>query len=366
MFSLKRKIHFLYHFPAPYGGAEHRIYQLFDLLKGHANVRAWSPKEFDPAVLQKIPVRKIRPRRQIFPRGGTLVVVGCFFEIGDWIRRGNYDRVLLIHNSPFHDDVRKTIDHFAKHGYPDVEVEFASAWLRSQFGSRDGEVQISLIDMDRFSPAPTPEGRFVVGRHSRNVPEKHHPDSIVTYNRLLNEGFDVKILGGTILGDSFPAFSRPELLPENAVSPPDFLREIDCFYYRTSDEFPEAHSRAVTEAMACGLPVVAHKHGGYSDFIEHGRTGFLYGTEEEAFTFIESLKNDPELRKKIGSAARERMDDMLGEKARIRLLQNYLRKPIFKRGRFVPRRWRKGIPPLAPLEYLSLFLNVINLLLKHY
>jgi hypothetical protein len=40
--------------------------------------------------------------------------------------------------------------------------------------------------------------------------------------------------------------------------------------------------RVVTEAMACGLPVVCHESGGYAEIIEHGRNGFLFDTQQEA------------------------------------------------------------------------------------
>ena len=61
-----------------------------------------------------------------------------------------------------------------------------------------------------------------------------------------------------------------------------FLLELDCFFYRTSEKYHEAWGRVVTEAMACGLPIVCHDRGGYAEIIDHGRNEFLLDTQEEA------------------------------------------------------------------------------------
>ena len=44
--------------------------------------------------------------------------------------------------------------------------------------------------------------------------------------------------------------------------------------------------------MACGLPVVCHRHGGYTEWIEHGRSGFLFDTSEEAERILLMLRDD--------------------------------------------------------------------------
>lgn len=38
---------------------------------------------------------------------------------------------------------------------------------------------------------------------------------------------------------------------------------------------PETSSLAAMEALACGTPVIAFRHGGLTEFVDHGRTGWL-------------------------------------------------------------------------------------------
>ena len=67
-------------------------------------------------------------------------------------------------------------------------------------------------------------------------------------------------------------------------------------YYQAADIYvhaskAESWGLAVTEAMACGLPVVASAVGGIVDQVDHGKTGFLAapGSAEELSTRIREL-----------------------------------------------------------------------------
>jgi glycosyltransferase involved in cell wall biosynthesis len=66
---------------------------------------------------------------------------------------------------------------------------------------------------------------------------------------------------------------------------------------------------AYLEAMACGLPVIAGAAGGAAEAIQHDRSGILLqtgGAQEaaEAAAAIQRLLGDPELRARLGAAAR--------------------------------------------------------------
>jgi glycosyltransferase involved in cell wall biosynthesis len=83
-------------------------------------------------------------------------------------------------------------------------------------------------------------------------------------------------------------------------------------YYQAADVYAlpalvEAFGKTVTEAMACGTPVVATAVGGILDQITDGKTGYLVpmsdvGAMAEA---IQRLLNDDDLRKAMGSAGAE-------------------------------------------------------------
>lgn len=60
--------------------------------------------------------------------------------------------------------------------------------------------------------------------------------------------------------------------------------------------------------MACGLPVVASPVGVNCEIVEHGVNGFLAETPEEWEAALRTLLSDPELRKRMGKAGREKVE----------------------------------------------------------
>ncbi len=74
---------------------------------------------------------------------------------------------------------------------------------------------------------------------------------------------------------------------------------------RSEDPFPTT----ALEAGASGLPVIATKRGGLPEIIDHERTGFLVDAEapEQIAERLEQLIRSPGLRKRMGRAARRRV-----------------------------------------------------------
>ena len=60
----------------------------------------------------------------------------------------------------------------------------------------------------------------------------------------------------------------------------------------------------VLQYMAAGLPVIANPVGVHTEMVEHGITGFLTGSESEWVEAVRVLAGDPQLRRKMGLAAR--------------------------------------------------------------
>jgi glycosyltransferase involved in cell wall biosynthesis len=115
------------------------------------------------------------------------------------------------------------------------------------------------------------------------------------------------------------------LLPAYAQEAHLFLQGLDCFFYRTSEEFLEPSARVVTEAMACGLPVVCHNRGGYVEWIDDGRNGFLFETQREAFEILLGLKENPALRERVGKEARRTAEELFSDAVRSEIVEFYLR-----------------------------------------
>ena len=72
--------------------------------------------------------------------------------------------------------------------------------------------------------------------------------------------------------------------------------------------WPDPLPRTVMEAMAAGRPVVAYRCGGVPEMITEGETGFMVepGDREGLAERIVRLARDPELRRRLGSAAAAR------------------------------------------------------------
>ena len=209
-----------------------------------------------------------------------------------------------------------------------MEVMYASELTKRLAGNYPDYVQASLIDLDRFVPAPSkkePSG-FTVGRLSRADPLKHHTEDAALYRRLVEEGCRVRIMGPSpALKEELGGMESVELLSMGAQEAHLFLQGLDCFFYRTSEEWSEPWGRVVTEAMACGLAVVCHESGGYAEWIDHGRNGFLFETQQEALEIVLRLKGDLALRERVGKEARRTAEELFSAARRSEIAEFYLR-----------------------------------------
>jgi glycosyltransferase involved in cell wall biosynthesis len=229
-------------------------------------------------------------------------------------------------------DFRRKLRQLSNGGRREVEVVYASQLTKKLAGNYPGYVQASLIDLGRFVPAPTKNPSdststaFTIGRLGRVDPLKHHPDDAALYRRLVEEGCRVRIMGSSpALEAELGGMESVELLAAFAQEAHLFLQGLDCFFYRTSEKLLEASGRVITEAMACGLPVVCHNRGGYVEWIDDGRNGFLFETQQEALGILLRLKEDPALRQRVGEAARRTAEELFSTSVRSEIVEFYLR-----------------------------------------
>ena len=87
-------------------------------------------------------------------------------------------------------------------------------------------------------------------------------------------------------------------------------------YYQMADIFVTASTRenrplSIQEAMSCGLAVVAPAKGGIVDQIKHGETGWLVKPDDpqDLAEAVSNLLDHPELRLKLGKAARKEVEN---------------------------------------------------------
>jgi glycosyltransferase EpsD len=84
---------------------------------------------------------------------------------------------------------------------------------------------------------------------------------------------------------------------------------------------------ALLEQMMCAVPVVATQDRGHREFVEEGRTGFLFAqaNRQEFVTKVKALHDDTALRARMGAAAREKAEEFTLAKSMREMKQIYAR-----------------------------------------
>lgn len=304
-------LHIINCFETPYRGSERAAIGAAVHLAALRPVRLWSTQA-PPAVLVDqaraagIALETIRPFAGALPRGGDLLIWGTHFPLGVWLGPSRARRVAIL-NELFHPAAlyRALLDVRAA-GLPEPRLVHVSQLLRDA-AVLPGEVLYPPADLVPFFAIARAASRApVVGRVSRDVPEKHHDDDPRIYAALAAAGIRVRVLGGACLRERVTPSPFIELLPQGSMPVPEFLAGIDLFFYRTagSGRFVEPSGVAVAEAMAAGLPLVVVPPGGFTDMLETGVNGIVADGGDAALAALTGLANAPEERARLGAAAR--------------------------------------------------------------
>jgi glycosyltransferase involved in cell wall biosynthesis len=180
-------------------------------------------------------------------------------------------------------------------------------------------VHAHFVNTDRFVPNPAVraatrrqyqvEDRFVVIAIAQMIPEKgidvllramtHLPDRAMLW--LVGAGRQAEELQALsrILGVS----ERVRFLGlQRRVEP--FLQSADCFVLPS--RWKEAAGLVLLEAQSAGLPAVASRIGGIPEYVDEGRSGFLFTPEDaqDLARHLRALCDDPELCRRMGQQAR--------------------------------------------------------------
>jgi glycosyltransferase involved in cell wall biosynthesis len=111
------------------------------------------------------------------------------------------------------------------------------------------------------------------------------------------------------------------VLPLNCWSP------LGSGQYRSVSHWEEIFCWTITEAMACGKPVVATRVGGIPELVQDGETGFLVprGDVAAVAARILTLLGDVELRQRMGRAARQIAETKFNLKRNVAKLLEFYR-----------------------------------------
>ncbi len=309
-----RRIHIVNPFRNPFGGSEQRALDLYRRLQGRAEAALWSTEAPHADLAARFPIDRLP---QTLPPGGTWVIVGAYFEVEGLFGRMRPRRLIYLYNTPSPNLFRKRLELARRLTGVEPEIVYAAEEGARQIGL-PGRVEVSPLDLQRFHPARQAvrrDGRFTVGRLSRDVPEKHHRDDAALYREALRRGWSLRLMGATCLAEFLPTedVARVEVLPCGAEPPEIFLGGLDAFYYRVSDAWTEAFGRVVLEAMASGLPVVCDRRVGAARVIADGEEGFVVADAGEALAALQRLHDDPALRASVGAAARRKAEAVYSE-----------------------------------------------------
>lgn len=212
-----------------------------------------------------------------------------------------------------------------------VLVNSRAAAGRFEFlgGSRGPTVVPNGVDVAQFEQAsPDPElrkkwgldAKFVLLVLSQLIPSKRQELAIEALASLRRRGMKASLI---LVGDEVLA-SRGERARLEGVARrlgvtndcvfagfrrdvPELLKQADLLIHPGREE---SFGRALIEAMASGLPVIAAGGGGVEEVIEDGVTGVIVrsASPEVWVEAIEKLHRDPSLRRKMGAAGRRRVE----------------------------------------------------------
>jgi glycosyltransferase involved in cell wall biosynthesis len=244
--------------------------------------------------------------------------------------------------------------HHVKHARPDPftalvfrrtdAFAYANREIAERFG-RPGPVLPPVVDTERFRPGGRseellrrlriPADRLLVGTVGKISRGRGHEDAIEAASRLpapvalvhVGDGerrsfLEEKAAGLGVAESNFWVGYQEEILPE-------LYRTWDAFLFPASGS--DQGQRAILEAMASGLPVVAVDVPGVQDLLTDGVEGLIARDSTGLSAALERLCGSEGTRKRCGAAARERSLEFTGAKfvaKAIPFFEEALRSPL--------------------------------------
>jgi glycosyltransferase involved in cell wall biosynthesis len=217
---------------------------------------------------------------------------------------------------------------------------YTAASVRARAPAARVEVVHNAVDLQRFDPAKLDRAsararlgeaggrRLLLGVVAQLSPWKGQDTAIEALGALQREGIDAQLLligaakfvaRATRFDNEAYVSALHELAAREGVAErvswlgeredvPELMRALDVLLLPS---WEEPFGRAVIEAMALEVPVIATDVGGPREIVREGREGLLLPPREPAgwARAIARLAGDPELAARMGRAGRERAQE---------------------------------------------------------
>jgi glycosyltransferase involved in cell wall biosynthesis len=219
--------------------------------------------------------------------------------------------------------------HHLRHAHPDLFMRrvfrrtaafaYANREIAAAAGT-PGPVHSPVVDSEVFSPGPasarstailpSAPGVFVVGTVGKLAAGRGHEQAIAACAPLgpaallLHVGKGERLPALRAEAERLGSAERNVWAGYQDDSLPDFYRAMDAFLFPASGS--QQGQRAILEAMATGVPVVAFPIPGVRDLLSDGVEGFVAPDVPAATDALRRLASDPALRARLGEAARRR------------------------------------------------------------
>jgi glycosyltransferase involved in cell wall biosynthesis len=234
---------------------------------------------------------------------------GLFFSWQNLLRR---------YPPPFSQMERRVLHH-ADYGIAGNE-EAVEVWREKGYTGPLAVIPQFGVDPAMFSPIDQPPDRehFTIGYAGRFVPEKGL-DLLIQAVAGLSGKWVLHLLGDGPLREEIQTLAGvynisgsvrfEEKIPSTEM--PNFYHQLDALVLpsRTQPNWKEQFGRVLIEAMACGVPVVGAESGAIPGVIGGAGLTFPEGDSAALQRRLQTLIDDPDLRRSLSAAGRKRVLD---------------------------------------------------------
>lgn len=176
-------------------------------------------------------------------------------------------------------------------------------------GARRVETVPTVVDLARYKPAQPDEHVPLVIGWIGSPSTAHYLAAVAPVMELLSLEFGVRFVAVGISEESVSDLPV-EAKPWSEEGEVQSIREFDIGIMPVPDS-PFERGKCgykLIQYMACGLPVVASPVGVNKQIVVHGANGFLADDLDQWEQALRELLSDHDLRRRMGSDGRERME----------------------------------------------------------